>query len=420
VESWSLSFLITLLVTLILVSAFFSGSEIGMMALNRYRLRHLAKKQHHAAQLVQRLLGRTDRLLAVILIGNTFANILASALMTIIAMRLYGDVGVAVGTLLLTLVVLIFAEMTPKTIAARRPEQVAFVAVWPLSILLRIFWPIVWFTNAISNAFIRILPLNTTAKRQEHLTPEELRTVVHEASGLMPQSHRMMLLALLDLSDVEVDDIMVPANEISYLNLESDWDDLLHQIKTSQHTRLPICNGSLDVVIGIVHLRQVMSYLDEDEFGKETLLHLSEEPYYVLEKTPLSQQIKNFQREKRRSGLVVDEYGHILGLVTLEDILEEVVGEFTTDFADVHQDIHPQDDGSFIVDGSITIRELNRLLRFQLPHTGPKTLNGLIIEHLQFIPSEGIGLRIDDYVLEVVKVEDNKVKTAKILKLKTN
>lgn len=414
-DSISINTLLLSLFVLIVLSAFFSSSEIGMMALNRYRLRHMALKKIRGAVRVKRLLDRTDRLLSVILIGNTFANILASALMTIICVRLFGDVGVAIGTIGLTFVILIFAEIAPKTVAALYPERVAFLASVPLSLLQRLFAPLVWLANGITRVLLRLCRIDVNPKKSEHLSGEELRMVVHEAGTLIPSEHRKMLLSIFDLEKVTVEDIMVPRSEISGIDLSDDWDDILEQLENSQYTRLPIYEESIDKVKGVVHLRSVLNLLADNKLNKESLLSIAESCHFIPEATPLNTQLLNFRKEKTRIGFVVDEYGDIDGLATMEDILEEIVGEFTTDVADVIKEVYPQSDGSVIVDASISIRDLNRSMQWKLPTSGPKTLNGLIIEYLEFIPASSVGLKIENYPMEVIQTSPHRIKTVRIL-----
>jgi magnesium and cobalt exporter, CNNM family len=414
-EHVSVGFLGFCLFCLILLSGFFSGSEIGMMSLNRYRLRHLVKKGNRVAIRVSRLLERPDRLLGVILIGNTFANIVASAIATVIAVKYFGDVGIAIATFLLTFVILIFAEVAPKTLAALHPMRFAFSVSLPLTILLKVLYPLVWVANACANGFLRLLRVPTLTGQPEHLSGEELRTVVHEAGTMLPSQHRKMLLSIFDLSKVAVDEIMVPRSEIVGIDLSDDWDDILNQLTTSQHTRLPLYKDSLDNVTGIVHLRQVLNLVAEEALTLEALVEAAESVYFIPEGTPLNTQLMNFQKEKKRSGLVVDEYGDIVGLATLEDILEEIVGEFTTDMATTSKDIHPQVDGTIVVDASITLRELNRALKWDLPTEAANTLSGLAIEYMEMIPPPGTCMSLYGHRLEVMKVEDNVVKTVRFL-----
>lgn len=413
--SWPMSVLIFLLLFLIIASGFFSGSEIGMMSLNRYRLRHWVRKKIKRAMRVQQLLERPDRLLGVILIGNTFANILASAVATILAVRLMGDIGIAVSTIALTLVVLIFSEMAPKTVAAMYPEKVAFMVSLPLLILQKLFAPLVWLTSKVANAFLRLFGIDMDKQKVEHLSTEELRTVVHETGSLIPNEHKKMLVNILDLEKVVVEDIMVPRSEILGIDLNQPWDMILEQLEASQHTRLPIYEESIDKAVGIIHLRNVAHALIDGTLNLEMLTSLADACYYVPESTSLYSQLLNFRRARQRTGLVVDEYGDILGLVTLEDILEEVIGEFTTDIGDISRDISPQEDGSMVVDASITIRELNRALKWNFPTNGPKTLSGVIIEHLEFIPPSGTCVKIAGHPIEVMQVHNNRIKSVRVV-----
>lgn len=412
--SWPV--LVIALLALIMISGFFSGSEIGMMALNRYRLRHLVKKQNKRAIRVNRLIQHPDKLLGVILIGNTFANILASALATILAVKLFGDIGVAIATILLTLIILIFAEMAPKTLSALYPERIAFVVAWPLSILQYLMSPLVWLTNFAAKQFLRLCGVNLKKMDSEHLSGDELRTVVLESGNLIPERHKQMLLGILDLEKVTIDDIMVPRNEIVGIDLNESLSEIIKQINHSQHTRLPLYTENINDVHGMIHLRSTLRLLESDDLTKEALLDLAEAIYFIPEAIPLYQQLIYFQKAKCRSALVVDEYGDVQGLVTLEDILEEVVGEFTTDMASVSKDIMQQTDGSVVVDGSTTIRELNRAMKWKLPSKGPKTLNGIIVEYLEFIPPAGTCLKINNYVIEILQVKDNAIKTVRIQK----
>lgn len=402
------------LVVLLLLSGFFSGSETGLMTLNRYRLRHLAKARHPGAVRAAKLLERPDRLIGLILLGNNFVNILASSIATLIALRLGGEGAIAVATFLLTLVVLIFSEVAPKTLAAMHPERVAFPAAFVYQPLLRLLYPLVWFINAIANRLLRLLGVNPADAATLSLSSEELRTVVNEAGAMIPQRHQRMLLSILDLEKVTVEDIMVPRNEIVGIDIEDDWEAIEELLVHSQFTKLPVYRNSIDNVIGVLFLRNVLHLMTQERIAREDLLAIVREPYFVPEGTPLNKQLINFQRAKRRIGLVVDEYGEIMGLVTLEDILEEIVGEFTTGPSDLSRDIHPQEDGSYLVDGGTHIRDLNRLLKWELPTTGPKTLNGLILEHMETIPEPGTSMLLSGYPVEIVQTKDNAVKTIRI------
>lgn len=387
------------------------------MSLNRYRLRHLAEQKHRAAGIALRLLEQPARLIGVLLLGNNFVNILAAALATLIGQRLYphGDIGVFVATLMLTIVMIIFSEVTPKTLGAMKPERFAFPAVFILEPLLKICYPIVWLLNQITRGILKIIGIDEEQRSNFDLSTEELRTVVNEAATLIPQRHQQMLLNILDLEKVTVDDIMVPRNEIIGIDLEKDWDTIVTQLSESQHTKLPVYEGDINHIVGILHLRRVIKLFGRtDQFNKDALRGMIREPYFVPEGTQLQIQLLNFQREKHRIAMIVDEYGDILGLVTLEDILEEIVGEFTTNPADTSSDIHRQEDGSYLIDGAVSIRELNRVLAWSLPTDGPKTLNGLIIEYLEHIPDPGTSLRLADYPMEIVQTTHNAVKTVRI------
>lgn len=412
----SLSLLFSTLVVLIVFSGFFSGAEIGMMSINRYRLRHLVKKKNKQAIRVNQMLAHPERLLGVVLIGNTLANIIASMVATLIGQRLYGDMGVAVATVLLTFFVLVFSEMTPKTLAALHPQQVAFATSLPLKIILIILSPFVRLINWLANGLLHILGVSFENVHKDALSRDELRIVVHESGGLLPIEHKSMLLSLIDLEQARVEDIMVPKSDIVGIDLEQPWHELLVQLETAQHTRLPLFRGSIDNLVGMVHIRSVLHLALEDKLDLDGLVKSARAPYYIPEGTTLNIQILNFQKMKVRSCFVVDEYGDLQGLVTMEDILEEIVGEFTTDIADLSQDITPQDDGSVVVDASITLRNLNRLLNWHLPSLGPRTLSGLIIEYLGYIPPAECCLMIENYQIEILKVSDNTIKTVRMVK----
>lgn len=388
------------------------------MAINRYRLRHLARKKNAAALRVNALLERPDRLLGVILIGSTFANIFASAVATVLAVRFWGDFGVAATTLILTLIILIFAEITPKILAALYPERIAFGAALPLKYLLKVLYPLVWIASEIAKGLLRLFHIKVAGYKIDSLSHEELRSIVNEAVGKSSSNYHDMLLGILDLGKATVEDIMVPRNEIVGINLDEDWNKILTQLRTCEHTRLPIYHGSIDSVEGVLHLRKVLNLFAENKPNKEDLLRAADQVYFIPEGTPLNKQLINFQQQKVRIGLVVDEYGDIQGLVTLEDILEEIVGQFTTDFSATTKDIISQEDGSYLINGTVNIRELNRALGWELPTDGPKTLNGLILEYLQTIPTTGICLRIAGYPIEVLKIEGNSIKIVRIHPLK--
>ena len=404
-----LGLLLIALVVLIIISGFFSGSETSLMALNKYRLRHLVRSKHAGALRANRLLEQPDRLISLILLGNNAVNIMITLLAAVIMLRLFGELNIFTSTIILTFIMVLFAEVTPKTMAALRPERFAFPASLILAPLMWLSQPIVWFFNILTQGIFKLLRIDMSNKDSIHLSQDELRTVVIEAGAMIPDSHQEMLLSILDLEQVSVEDIMVPRGEIAGIDIEDDWQTILDQLYSAQHTRIPVYRGDINHVIGIVHLRRTIKLLTEENFNKETLLDIIPEAYFVPESTPLHTQLLNFQRVKRRIALVVDEYGDVQGLVTLEDILEEIVGEFTSDPAASIKEV-----GTWLVDGSANIREINKLLKWNLPVDGPKTLNGLILEHLEAIPEAGTSLKIADYPLDIMQVSDNAVKTAKI------
>lgn len=400
-------------VLLVLVSAYFSGSETAMMALNRYRLKHLAKEGHGGARRAASLLERPDRLLGVILIGNNLANFTAASLATLLALKLLGDSGVAAAPIICTLVFLVFAEVAPKTIAAVYPERIALPSSYLLQFLLWLSYPLVVLVNAVANRTLKAFGVRQDEIGDDYLSPDELRTVVYEGSRIAGR-RQQMLLSVLDLDKVTVEDIMVPKAEITGIDLDDDLEDILTLIRSVQHTRLPIFQGDLEQVQGMLHLRHVASALIKGELTKAALLAAAQRPYFVPESTPLMTQLLNFQAEKQRIALAVDEYGEVQGIVTLEDILEEIVGEFTTDAAAASLDIHPQADGSYLIDGSAQIRQVNRSLEWALPEDGPKTLNGLITETLETIPEANVCLTVGGYRIELIQIQEKMIKTAKI------
>jgi Mg2+/Co2+ transporter CorB len=409
-----LSVLFGALIALIAVSAFFSGSETGMMALNRYRLRHLVKGHHVGARRAAELLERPDRLIGLILIGNNFINIVASMLAALIAWRLLGETGLALAPFVLTVVILVFAEVAPKTLAVLHPERVAFPAAIILRPLLKVLYPVVATINWLANGVLRLFRLTPPDVDHHQLSTDELRTVVNEAGALISRKYQSMLVSILDLEKVTVDDIMVPRSEISGIDIGDDLDEIIDLLVHSQHAKLPLYRGDIDDVLGILQLRKVLEPLEHEVLSKEWLLENANEPYFVPAGTPLNTQLRNFQRQRQRIALVVDEYGDVDGLVTLEDLLEEIVGEFTTDPADHSPDVHPQDDGTYLIDGGANIRDLNRSMRWDLPTDGPKTLNGLVLEYLESIPEPGTSLLIAGYPVEIVQTTSNAVRTARI------
>jgi len=396
-----------------MLSAFFSGSETALMSLNRYQLRHKARQGHSGARLAENLLKRPDRLIGLILLGNNLVNFSAASLVAVIAFEIGGQPAVALGTLILTLAGLIFSEAAPKTLAAMHPERPAFPAAMIYYPLLKITYPIVWLTNAASNGVLFLLGVRENSSDLQSLTREELRTVVHEAGARISSRYREMLLNILDLEQVTVDDVMVPHNEIVGINLDSNSAEIELLISTSQHTQLPVYRDNIDQVVGILHLRKLANLAQQD-LTRDNLLRLLSEPYFVPEGTPLSRQLVQFQRRGERTALVVDEYGDIQGIVTLEDILEEIVGEFTTDPADDEDDVVSEGSDTFLVDATANIREVNRSQNWDLPTNGPKTINGLIIEMLETIPAPGTCLKINGYPIEIVETDDNRIRSVRV------
>lgn len=406
-----------LLLLLFLFSAFFSGSETGIMSVNRYRLRHLARHGHAGAKRVKNLLEQPDRLIGVIITGNNIVNILASVIATVLAVRLFGEEwGIAIATATLTLVMLIFCEVGPKTVAALHPERIAFPASLLLGFLLKLMYPLVLLVNLLANGVLRVFGVRIDQRRSEALSSDELRTVVHEADAFIPRRNQKMLLSILDLEKVTVDDIMVSRHDIAGLDLTMPREEIMPTLLHCQHTRLLVWRGDINNVEGFLHARDALTLVAREHFEDEELKAILRPPYFVPAGTPLTTQLVNFQRNRRRIGLVVNEYGDIQGLVTLEDILEEIVGEFTTDFAaQVSKDVSPSDDGHFMVEGGAAVRDLVRSQHWHLPTDGPKTLNGLILEHLETLPSAGTCLRLHGYPMEILQVKDNMIKTVKIM-----
>jgi len=403
------------LFVLILLSACFSGSETALMTLNRYRLRHLADKGHPGARLAQRLLEKPDKLIGLILLGNNFVNILASSLATVLALKLGGEGAIAIAAGLLTLVILIFAEVAPKTLAALHPEKLAFPAAWVYTPLLKVMYPLVWLVNLIANGVLRLLKVYPDNNAGDALSKDELRTVVAEAGALVQRQHHKMMLNILDLERATVEDIMIPRHEIDGIDLREDWDDLLQDLQQMPYTQALVFRGNMDHVVGFVHARRLMRVQMSGKLTHEALEEVITPPYYIPEGTPLNTQLVNFQKTHQRVGLIVDEYGDVLGLVTLSDLLEEIVGQFTSDPTDSISDVQPQEDGSFLVDGGANIRELVRTFGWDLPTTGPRTFNGLIIEQLEDIPEAGTSVLIAGYPVEIMQIQENAVKTDRIV-----
>ena len=416
-EALSIGTLFGLLAGLLFLSACFSASETAMMAINRYRLRHAAETGHRGAMLAQSLLNQTDKLLGVILLGNNLVNIAAATLATIISIRLFGesDVALSLATLLLTFLILVFSEVTPKVLGASYPERVAYPAAYVLMPMLKLAYPVVWFVNLFVQGILRLLRIRPPEPGLgNRLGVEELRTIVLESSGVLPREHQRILVNLLELEDITVDDVMTPRSQIEAIDIEDDPERLRQQISTSHHTRLVVHAGSPDNLLGVLHVRRVLHALAGEEVDPATLKASLEEPYFVPAGTPLFTQLRNFQSGRRRLALVVDEYGELQGLVTLEDLLEEMVGEFTTQAPSGMGFLRQEEDGSWLAEGTVLLRHLNRKLGLRLPLDGPKTLNGLLLAHFEDIPEAGVSIKLGDVPVEIVQTQDRAVKTARI------
>jgi len=396
------------LLILIVLSGFFSSSETGLMALNKYRLRHLANAGHRGARQAQSLLRKPDRLIGLILLGNNLVNISAASIATVIAIRVFGDNGIWISTLVMTVVVLIFAEVAPKTLAALHPERIAMPASFVLSALLKLFYPLVWLVNGFANFLLRPLGIRTSTDIIERLNREELRTLLQEG-GQLPSEHQSMLLNILDLEQAVVDDVMVPRGEIVGIDLDDEWEEILQQLTQTVYTRLPVFRESIDHVEGFLHVRTIIAKLSQRSLKYDDLLKSVRKPYFIPEGTPLTRQLLEFQRRERRLGLVVDEYGDIQGLVTLDDILEEIVGEYTTMGRTTTRQLRKLDDGNYLVDGAVSIRTLNRRTAWNLPHDEAHTLSGLLIEQLEMIPEGKASVRIGDHIMTIIEIRDNMI-----------
>jgi Mg2+/Co2+ transporter CorB len=405
-EDIPLSTLYTALVVLIVMSGFFSSSETGLMAINRYRLKHLANGGHRGARLAQKLLTRPDRLIGLILLGNNMVNILAASIATVIAIRMFGDAGIWISTLVMTVVVLIFAEVAPKTVAAINPEKIAFPASFVLVVLLKLLNPVVWLVNAFANLLLKPFGVKTDVEALERLNREELRTLVTEG-GQISNDHQRMLVNILDLEQASIEDVMVPRGDIIGIDLEDDWVDILSQLTQTVYTRLPVYRENIDNVVGLLHMRTIISKLSLGGLSFKDLQDSVRRPYFIPEGTSLTRQLLEFQSKERRMGLVVDEYGDIQGLVTLDDILEEIVGEFTPEGRGRSRTMRRLDDGSYLVDGSTNVRTLNRRLNWNLPHEEAHTLGGLLIEELEVIPEGKCCIRINSHTMTIVDIRDN-------------
>jgi len=420
----SLSTLFIILLALLVCSAFFSGSETGMMAINRYRLNVLVRKGNRSAKLVARLLGQVDKLLGSILLGNTLVNVAAAAVANIIILRLFGqnDLAILLGTLTLTFVIVVFSEIMPKIIAASHPERIALSASYVLTPLITLFHPVVSVAGALVKGLLWLLRIKIeTDQSKQKMTLEELRGLVLDAEHFLPRKHQKMLLNLVDLERVTVNDVMIPRNQIEALDIDTDPSELRQQIITCHHTLLPVYADTPGNIIGILHMKRVPALLQDATLDAAQLRETLYEPYFIPSDTPLLKQLQHFQERQARLGLVVDEYGELLGLVTLENILEEIVGEFTTQSPAQTGKFLRQDDGSFLLEGGSSLRELNRKLGLHLPlESGAKTLNGLILEHLEDIPEAGTSLKIADYPIEIIQTQDRSVKVARIFPAQTN
>ena len=414
--------LLAAFVVLLVISALFSISETSMMALNRYRLRHLAKSGHRGARLTARLLERTDRLLGVILLGNNLVNTAAAALVTVITFRLFGqsEWALTLATLAVTAAILIFSEITPKVIGATYPERIAFPASYVLAPLLRLAYPIVWFFNLFVSGILWLLRLRPQSTQAHPLGSEELRTLVLEGGNFLPQKHQNMLLNLFDLQAITVEDVMIPRSQIEALDIDAPADELRRQIATCNHTRLPVFKGRPDEILGVAHARKVLNLSEARPIDADAIREIMREPYFIPLGTPLLTQLQNFQEHRDRIGLVVDEYGELMGLVTIEDIIEEIIGEFTTQSPMQTARFKRLEDGSIVVEGGSLLRDLNRKLAYRFPLDGPKTLNGLILEHLQTIPEPGTSLKLAGYPLEILQTQDRVVKSVRLLPPESN
>ncbi|MGH8263109.1 MAG: HlyC/CorC family transporter [Steroidobacterales bacterium] len=404
--------------TLLVLMAFFAGTETALMSVNRYRLRHKAAAGHRGARLAEKLLEKPDALIGVILLGAALANVLAPAVLTMIVQQLGGDERIVFAAVIgLGAIIFIFCELAPKTYGVLHAERLALPSAFVYRPLLFVFTPIIWVANKLARGLLRAVGMSAEDAASHSLSADELRTAVAEAAVSVPQRHRQMLMSILDLERVTVDDIMIPRNDVTGIDITDEWDQILEQLRRTQHTRMPLYEGDLDQLIGLLHMKNVARELARGKLTRELLVDIAQarEAYFVPEGTTLNTQLLNFQRNRRRMAFVVDEYGDVQGLVTLEDILEEIVGEFTTDTASImHKDVHREADGTYVVNASATVRALNRAMHWKLPTEGPKTLNGLIVEHLQSIPEPGTALRIGNYAIEVIQTADNVAKTVRL------
>jgi Mg2+/Co2+ transporter CorB len=412
--------LLSLLVILIFLSAFFSGTETALMSLNRYRLRHQAKSGHHAAKITEALLKRPDRLIGLILLGNNAVNLSASALATVIAIQIGGESAIWAATVVLTVIILIFAEVAPKTIAALHPQQIALPAALIYYPLLKVAYPVVWLINLIANTLLRLLGVSPSEIATHSLSAEELRTVVAEAGAMVPRRHQRMLLRILDLDAVSVDDVMVPRQDIVDIDLDDEWEQNLAILRSSEFHRLPVCRDGIDNILGVVQMRRLLPDLAAGSLTEERLAEMMRDPYFVPEGTPLTKQLLNFEQQGRRAAFVVDEYGDVQGLITTEDILREIVGELDRVARPADVGVIQTLDDSFIIDGGANVRQLNRLMNWTLPTDGPKTLNGLIVEELETIPDPGTRVTVASYPIEILETAEHAIRRVRIFRRGTS
>ncbi len=408
--------LVASILILLFLSAFFSSSETGMMALNRFRLKHLIKQKDKSAIRANKLLQRPDRLLGIILIGNNFVNILAAALTTILCLRLFGDSGVFIGSIILTMIVLIFAEVTPKTFAANYAEKVALPASIILKFLQKILYPLVWIVNFFSNSILKLFGVEEK-QSDDDLSPDELKSILENSGDLIPSRYQEMLLSVLELDKISIDEVMIPKNEVIGIDLSKEINEIKIFLESSKKEFFPIFDQNLDDIKGIIDLYGINSFLSSNKHDKDSLLDNSEEVYFALENTSLNIQLNNFQKDKKKVAIVLDEYGSVKGIIDIKDILEEIVGELADPHDEAKVDIKKQKDGSYLIDASISVREINKRLGWNLPLSGPKTLNGLILENTETIPEANISLEIENYLIETILIKDNMIKFTKVTEL---
>ncbi len=413
-DEYSTGTLFVALLILFVLSAFFSGSETALMALNRYRVRRLAESGHRGAKQAQKLLAKPDLLIGLILLGNNVVNILIAQLSAYIGYRLHGELGIAVATFILIFAILVFAELAPKTFGALHSEKFAFPAAILYVPLLTVAYPFVRMVNLFANALLHLFGIRTQGRPFTSLTHEELRTAVKDEGTRISDEHQKMLLGILDLEKNSVEDIMIPKNEIVGVDLDDDWDAVVNRLQNISYTRVPAYRGDMDNVVGFLHLRKLLPGTLHKGLNPKQLEEVLREPYFIPEGTNLKKLLFEFQDKKRRLSLVVDEFGDIQGLVTLEDLLEEIVGEFTNDPATDNVEIRPQRDGTYLIDGGAHVRDVNEMLQGTLHEDGPKTINGLVLEHMESIPKAGTSLLIDGYPIEVVKMKSNAVRTVRV------